>query len=140
MAEQKTKPTTVDVQAFLAGVADEQQRAECQVVLDLMAEATGAPAVMWGPSIVGFGSYHYRYASGREGDAPITGFAPRGRNLVLYVMDDSDDIAALLSRLGKHSTGKACLYLKSLKDVDMDVLRQIVNASVEHTRATYQVA
>ena len=136
MAELKTKENDASVDAFLASIEDARKQEDCRTVLKIMQEATGAGAKMWGHSIVGFGHYHYTYASGREGDWFLTGFAPRKQNLTLYIMAGFDDYDALLSRLGKHSTGKSCLYIKRLSDVDLDALKTLVKASVEHMRAT----
>ena len=128
--ENKTQPTRADVEAFLDAVADPQRRADCRRVLALMEAATGAPAEMWGPSIIGFGRYRYRYESGREGEWMVTGFSPRKNDLTLYIMPGFEHHEALLAKLGKHKTGKSCLYLKRLADIDMGVLEQIVHASV----------
>lgn len=126
----KTQPTRADVDAFLDAIADPQRRDDCRRVRALMEEATGAPAEMWGPSIVGFGRYHYRYESGREGDWMVTGFSPRKNDLTLYIMPGFERYEALMAKLGKHKTGKSCLYLKRLADVDMRVLEQLVRESV----------
>jgi len=125
MAETKTKPTDVSVDAFLDGVAKPVRRADGKALRAMMERVTGEPAVMWGPSIVGFGSYHYRYASGHEGDAPRIGYSPRSANLVLYV-GGFPEYQALLAKLGKHKSSKACLYLNKLADVDLSVLEEIV--------------
>jgi hypothetical protein len=140
MAELKTKETAASVDAFLNGVTDTQRREDCTRVLDIMRIATGAEPKMWGDSIVGFGTYHYRYASGREGDWFLTGFSPRKNNLTLYVMAGFDRYDALLERLGKYSTGKSCLYIKRLADIDESALGELVRASVEHMRAAYPTA
>jgi hypothetical protein len=137
MAELKTTETEASVAAFLATVADAQRREDCRRVLEIMRSATGVEPKMWGDSIVGFGSYHYRYESGREGDWFVTGFSPRKSSLTLYIMAGFDRYEALLSRLGKHSTGKSCLYIRRLADVDEAALRQLVAASVQHMRATH---
>lgn len=136
MAELKTKPTNEDVNAFINSIADEQKRQDSQAILALMQEATGAEPQMWGDSIVGFGHYHYKYASGREGDWFLTGFAPRKQNLTLYIMAGFEQYNTLLARLGKHKTGKSCLYLKRLADVDRDILRELVRQSAAHMAAT----
>ena len=125
------KPTGADVEEFLAAVPDATRRADAAVITRLMGEVTGEPPVLWGPSIVGFGRYHYRYASGREGDAPVVAFSPRKANLVLYVLDGFDGQDELLARLGRHSTGKSCLYVKRLSEVDLAVLNELVKRSVE---------
>lgn len=124
MAETKTKPTPANVDAFLDAVAHPVRRADGKAVRAMMERVTGEPATMWGPSIVGFGSYHYRYATGHEGDAPRLGFSPRAANLVLYVGGFAD-YEALLETLGKHKRSKACLYLNKLADVDQGVLEDI---------------
>jgi Domain of unknown function (DU1801) len=136
MAENKTKANDQNVQAFLEKVEDEKKREDCFTLLRLMEEVTGKQAKMWGDTIVGFDQYHYQYASGREGDSFLAGFSPRKQNLTLYIMAGFDEYEPLLSKLGKHSTGKSCLYLKSLKDVDMAILREMVQRSVEHMRKT----
>lgn len=133
----KTVPTDASVDAFIDAVEDEERRQDCRTVAAMMAEVTAAPARMWGPSIVGFGSYHYRYQSGREGDFMEIGFSPRKRALTIYVMAGFSDYEALLAKLGRHSTGKSCLYLKRLADVDMAVLRELVESSVRFIRQKY---
>jgi hypothetical protein len=135
MATLKTQPTKESVKEFLDKIADEQRRNDCQVVLKLMSDVTGAKAEMWGPSIVGFGRYRYKYESGREGEWMITGFSPRKRDLTLYVMPGCEQFPELMKNLGKHKTGKSCLYIKKLADVDFKVLRQLVEKAVEKTAA-----
>lgn len=132
MAELKTKATSASVDKFIKGIKDEQTREDCRKVLDIMQKATGSEPKMWGTGIVGFGSYHYKYASGREGDWFLTGFSPRKQNLTLYIMSGFDEYDALLEKLGRHTTGKSCLYIKRLEDVDMKVLRELVKRSVKH--------
>jgi hypothetical protein len=127
----------VSVAAFLASVADERQRVDSERLIVLMSEATGEPAAMWGPSIVGFGSYHYRYASGREGDAPLVGFSPRKAALTLYTAADDDRRAELLARLGPHKVGKGCVYVRRLSDVDEHVLVELIQAGVAFSRAQH---
>jgi hypothetical protein len=127
--EPKTQATDADVAEFLAAIPDEQRRADSEAICRLIAEETGEPPRMWGKGIVGFGSYRMTYADGREADWMALGFAPRKQNLVLYLMDGFDGYQELLARLGKHSTGKACLYVKRLDDVDPDVLRELVARS-----------
>jgi hypothetical protein len=136
VAEPKTKPTDADVQAFLASPPDERRRSDATAICALMEEITGEPPTMWGPSIVGFGRYRYRYGSGREGEWPVVGFSPRKQKLTLYIVDGFGRYGDLLDRLGKHSTGKACLYLKRLDDADPEVLRSLITQSVEHVRAS----
>ena len=139
MAELETKESEASVEAFLASVPDEQQRADARAVCALMGEVTGQPPKMWGKSMVGFGRYHYRYASGREGDWFVVGFSPRKRDLTLYIMPGFRAYEGLLAKLGKHKTGKSCLYLKRLSDVDGAVLRELVTRSVAHMRETHEV-
>lgn len=126
MAEPKTRPTGNDVEEFIAAIQDESVRADCADLLAMMAQATGERPKMWGSGIVGFGDVHYRYASGRQGDWFRVGFSPRKRTLTLYLMDGVDAHADLLRDLGKHSTGKGCLYVKRLSDVDRGVLAEII--------------
>ena len=137
MAKMRTTPTQASVDAYIDAVEDAQKRADCRAVAAMMAEVTGAPAQMWGPSIVGFGSYHYRYASGREGDFMETGFAARKRAITLYIMAGFSEYGDLLAKLGKHDTGKSCLYVKRLADVDQAVLREMVERSVAWIRARH---
>ncbi len=132
MAELKTKQTSQSVEKFVSAVADEQRRKDCRTVLRIMKEVTGAKPKMWGSSMVGFGSYHYKYASGREGDWFLTGFAPRKQDLTLYIMAGFSRYNELLRKLGKHKIGKSCLYIKQLDDVDIDVLTELVEQSVQH--------
>ncbi len=136
MAELKTQRNEDDVDAFLDAIDDERRRADAKAIREMMAEVTGDAGAMWGGSIVGFGSYHYTYASGREGDWFKVGFSPRKQNLTLYIMSGFDAYEPMLGRLGKHSTGKSCLYVKRLEDIDSDVLRELVEASVRHIEAT----
>jgi hypothetical protein len=136
MAELRTKPTDTDVDAFLATL-DPARQEDCRTLVALMHEATGAPPVLWGASIVGFGQYHYRYPTGQEGDWFLVGFSPRRSALTLYIMPGFARYETLMARLGHHTTGKSCLYLKRLSDVHADVLRELVFASVAQLRATY---
>ena len=137
MSDLKTKPTDASVQAFLDGVDDARKRSDARIVAEMMAEVTGSSGVMWGASIVGFGSYDYRYASGRRGTFFETGFSPRKRALTLYVMAGFSAHDALLAQLGKHTTGKSCLYVKRLDDIDVVVLRELLERSVAYLRAKY---
>ena len=137
MSDLKTRPTDASVEAFLDAVDDERRRSDARVVAGMMAEITGSTGVMWGSSIVGFGTYHYRYASGREGTFFETGFSPRKRALTLYVMAGFSEYADLLGGLGRHTTGKSCLYVRRLADVDLDVLRDLLARSVDYVRAKY---
>jgi hypothetical protein len=132
MAELKTQKTDASVEEYLNAVEDEGKRKDSFAILDLMREVTGEEPAMWGSSIIGFGSYRYKYASGREGEWFVTGFAPRKRNLTLYIMSGFDDYDALLADLGKYKTGKSCLYVNKLEDIDLDTLRELVKRSVAH--------
>jgi hypothetical protein len=134
LAELKTKPTEKSVSAFLREIDDTQTRADCQRLAKIMQEATGARPKMWGPTIVGFGTYHYTYASGREGDWFLTGFSPRKQNLTLYIMSGFDEYQPMLAKLGRHKTGKSCLYVRSLDDLDLAVLKRLIRASVKHVK------
>lgn len=131
MAEAKTKPTKESLKDYLARVADPDRREDCKAVAAMMEKATGEKPVMWGTGIVGFGRYKYKYASGQEGEWPITGFAARKSDLTLYIMHGVDSFPELRDRLGKHKTGKSCLYLKKLSDVDLPTLKQLIQASVD---------
>jgi hypothetical protein len=137
MAENKTQPTTNSVPAFLEGCADEVRRADAKALAELMQKVTGNEPAMWGPSIVGFDSYHYTYESGRKGDMLIVGFSPRKAANVLYGTIGFDGAEALLAKLGKHTTGKGCLYIKKLADVDLTVLATLIEKAVAATRAQH---
>jgi hypothetical protein len=132
MAELKTKPNDQSVEAFLSQVEDERKRQDCYTILAIMRQVTESEAKMWGDSIVGFGSYHYRYASGREGDWFLTGFSPRKQNLTLYIMSGFSGYDSLLAGLGKYKTGKSCLYIKNVEDIDTETLKELVRQSVVH--------
>ena len=136
MSEPKTKKNSASVESFLKSVENEKRREDSFVVLDLMKEVTGEEPTMWGTSIVGFGTYHYKYASGHEGDWMNVGFSPRKRNLTLYIMDGFSSYDSLLDKLGKYSTGKSCLYINKLEDVDQVVLKELVRQSVEAMSGT----
>lgn len=131
MAELKTQKNKASVTAFLNSVEDEKRRKDSKAVLKMMKEITGEKPAMWGDSIVGFGNYHYKYESGREGDWFKTGFAPRKNALTLYIMTGFSRYAELMSKLGKYKTGKSCLYIKKLEDVDQDVLRELIEESTK---------
>ena len=137
MAKNKTVANTASVKEFLDAVEDPQKKEDSYTLLELMSQITGEPPVMWGPSIVGFGQYHYKYESGREGDMLLTGFSPRKQNLTLYIMAGFERYEDLMKKLGKHSTGKSCLYIKKLSDVDMEVLTEIISTSFEHYNTKY---
>ena len=134
MAELKTRPTEASVTEFLDGVEHDRRREDGFTLLDLMRDVTGEEPRMWGPSIVGFGSYHYKYRTGREGDMPLVGFSPRKQSLTLYLMGDWEGRQELLARLGKHKTGKGCLYINKLQDVDLPTLGELIRQSVEQVR------
>ncbi len=137
MAKLKTTPSAKSVQAFLNTIADDERRQDCLTVMKIMKQATKAEPKMWGDSIVGFGSYHYKYASGREGDWFLTGFSPRKQALTLYIMSGFSRYDALLRKLGKYKTGKSCLYIKRLADVDLSVLKELIQGSVKHLAKSY---
>jgi hypothetical protein len=137
-AELKTQVNDASVTEFLNSVADEKKRKDCFEILKLMKQVTKEEPKMWGSSIVGFGSYHYKGKSGREGDWMLTGFSPRKQNLTLYLMGGFDTHADLLKRLGKFTTGAGCLYIKSLADVDRKVLKELVQASVRRMKQVSQ--
>jgi hypothetical protein len=131
MAENKTTPTDQRVEDFLNAIADDQKRQDSCTLVELMRQLTGMEPKMWGSSIVGFGSYHYTYASGREGDTILAGFSPRKQNLAIYNMGAIDPDDALLKKLGKHTTGKGCLYVKRLDDIDLPTLKRLIEESVK---------
>lgn len=137
MAENKTKPNKTSVTAFINGIEDEQRRRDVKKVAAMMREATGSRARMWGANIVGYGQYHYKYDSGREGDFMITGFSPRKQALTLYVIPGFKHFETLMSKLGKYKTGKSCLYIRKLSDVDEKVLKRLIVASVRYMRKNY---
>lgn len=136
MAELKTKPTGESVQDFLNSIEDEKKRQDSYAILELMKEVTGDSPQMWGDSIIGFGSYHYRYASGREGDWFLTGFSPRKQNLTLYIMAGFDQYEDLLKDLGKFKTGKSCLYINKIEDINLQTLKKLVMLSADHIART----
>jgi hypothetical protein len=137
MAEQKTKPTAESVESFLDNIEDEAVRHDCQAIMKIMKKATGVSPKMWGGSIVGFGSYHYKYDSGHEGDSCLTGFSPRKQNISLYVMPGVSTREDLLMKLGKHKAGKGCLYIKRLDDINIPVLETLIKESVNHLKEKY---
>lgn len=136
-ADMKTRPTAASVEDFIAGVAYEQRRTDAGTALGLMKKWTGLKPKMWGPSIIGFGSYHYKYESGREGDMCMTGFSPRSSALVFYVLGGVPKTDPLLKALGKHKLGGSCLYVNKLADIDHSVLEKIVKQSVDYMRRNY---
>ncbi len=136
MAEPKTKLNDASVEAFLNKTEDEQKRADCFAISKLMQQVTKAPPRMGGSSIVGFGAYHYKYASGQEADWPLTGFSPRKQNITIYITAGFEQYDDLMKKLGKFSVGKSCLYIKRLADIDKVVLKELVTKSVAHMKAT----
>ncbi|MGH6615149.1 DUF1801 domain-containing protein [Sphingomonas sp.] len=137
MAENKTQATGVSVDAFLAAAEPEQRRSDARILRDLMTRISGEPAMMWGPSIIGFGRYRYRYDSGREGEMARIGFSPRKASLVLYIAGGFPRHDALMAQLGRFTTGKSCLYIKTLSDVDMGVLEALIVESLDYMLETY---
>ncbi|MCZ7557208.1 MAG: DUF1801 domain-containing protein [Bacteroidia bacterium] len=137
MAELKTRPTEVDVHAFLESIPDAARREDCKVLYALMKNATGLEGCMWGDSIVGFGTYHYVYDSGREGDWFLTGFSPRKQNLTLYIMSGFRNYQDLLKGLGPCKTGSSCLYVKRLSDIDQSILTRMIDDSIRYLRKKY---
>ena len=135
MAELKTKPTGQSVADFLKKIPDAQRREDCFAIAKLMEEVTGSKPKMWGPAIVGFGSYHFKYASGREGDWLVTGFSPRKQDLTLYIMMGFAKHADLMKQLGKHKTSKSCLYIKRLSDIHLPTLKKLLKASLKDLKA-----
>lgn len=137
MAEAKTKPTGASVEEYVAAKASSEQNADCRALMDMLGRITQQDPRMWGPSIVGYGSYDYTYASGRTGSACLTGFAIRGREIVVYLAPYWDEAAALLERLGKHRMGKGCLYVRRLADLDQSVLEQLIIGSIAEIHRRY---
>lgn len=137
MAENKTKPSDASVEGHIASRASEQQRVDCKELMALFEKVTGQQPRMWGPSIVGYGSYQYTYDSGRTGEAPLAAFAIRGRELVVYVMAEGEKQRSLLRKVGKHRMGKTCLYFKRLADLDKSVLEKVVVGSISEARQRY---
>jgi hypothetical protein len=137
MAENKTKPTAVGVESYFSTIHDQARRSDCEELSRLISQATHQPATMWGTSIVGFGSYHYRYESGREGYSCLTGFSSRKSDIAIYLLASFPERDELLSKLGKHKLGKGCLYLRKLADVDLNILEQLIIASVAERKRQY---
>lgn len=140
MAEAKTRPTSVSVEDYLTAKAGPDQLADCKTLMALLQKVTKQSPKMWGPSIVGYGSYSYRYDSGRTGESCLTGFAVRGRELVVYLVAEGPSQQALLAKLGKHKMGKACLYFKRLADLDAQILEALVSGSVAETKRRHAAA
>lgn len=136
--QNKTVATDQSVRQFIDSVDNEVKRNDSLTLLDMMADITDRPPVMWGSSLIGFGTYHYKYASGREGDFFLTGFSPRKQALTIYIMPGFSDYEELLGNLGKYKTGKSCLYVKKLEDVDPDLLRELISKSVAYMRDNYE--
>jgi|SRR5215468_463456 len=134
MAELKTKQTEQSVERFLKGISDAARREDCIAVAEIMEEITGCEPKMWGTSIVGFGTQHYKYASGREGDWMLTGFSPRKQNLTLYITSGFDKYDDLMQKLGKHTVAKSCLYIKRLSDIDLSTLKKLIRNSVKEAK------
>jgi hypothetical protein len=139
MAENKTKANEQSVEDFLNALPDERKRKDSFAIIELMKQVTGLEPTMWGSSIVGFGTYHYKYESGREGDNLIVGFAPRKQNLALYNLSGADQYDTLREKLGKHSMGGGCLYIKRLHDVDMGTLKQMIKAGFQHMKQEHNL-
>jgi hypothetical protein len=137
MAENKTRPTDASVEDYIASRANAQQRTDCRDLMAMLRKVTRHSPKMWGPSIVGYGSYRYTYETGRTGEAPLTGFAIRGRDLVVYLMAEEEEQRSLLSRLGKHKMGKSCLYFRQLADLDKSTLEKLVAGSIADLRRRY---
>lgn len=137
MYEQKTKENENSVYEFIENIEHPRKREDAYKLLEIYEETTGSPAKMWGTSIIGFGSYHYVYPTGHEGDAPYVGFSPRKAKISLYLMLIEDDREQLLSKLGKHTTGKACVYINKLDDIDLEVLKQLIQRSVAYLQERY---
>lgn len=135
--ENKTRATKASVARYIAAIDDEERRRDCKALVKLMSGITGKPAVMWGPGIVGFGSYHYRYASGHEGDMCVAGFSSRKPNISIYLFCEGPVQQKLLARIGKHKMAKACLYVRRLSDIDLDVLREVITNSIAEIRRRY---
>jgi hypothetical protein len=138
VAENKTRPTRASVTDFINSVDDRRKRADVRRLAAMMRRATGKRAKMWGGSIVGYGTYHYRYASGREGDFMVTGFSPRKQALTVYIMPGFEHFDGLMKKLGTYRTGRSCLYIKRLSEVDEDVLEELINESVRYMRKEYE--
>lgn len=137
MAKNKTTENEGSVADFLNTVADETKRTDCLKIIELIAHHTGLPAKMWGPAIMGFGSYHYKYESGREGDAPLFGFSPRANAISLYLSTGFAEREELLTKFGKHTTAKGCVYIKKLSEIDTDVLKALIDGSIKYMRDKY---
>lgn len=138
MAELKTKQTQADAVEFLSGLDDEQRKSDCLALLEIFKQVTNEPPKMWGSSIVGFGSYHYKYESGQQGDWPLTGFSPRKQNLTIYIMSGFKEHNHIMQELGKYKTGSSCLYIKRLSDINTNKLKDLIRDSVAFMKNKYQ--
>lgn len=138
MSDLKTKKNTASVSKFINAVENETRRSDAKELLKIFKEVTGMKPTMWGTSIVGYGSYHYKYASGREGDWMLTGFSPRKQNMSIYIMSGFKEFPELMKKLGKHKTGVGCLYVNKLEDIDIKVLKQLIKKSVSYMKKTYK--
>ncbi len=137
MAKAKTTETTKSVSGFVKAIQDKQRQNDCLAIIDIMKKASGFEPKMWGPAIIGFGSYHYIYDSGHEGDAPLAGFSPRKTEFALYIAN-FDGKEELLKKFGKHKTAKSCVYIKKVEDIDAEVLKKLTAGSIKHTQAKYK--
>jgi hypothetical protein len=134
----KTTETTLSVKDFIKKIPEEQRQKDAQLIVEIMEKQSGFPAKMWGPAIIGFGSYHYVYESGHEGDAPLVGFSPRKNEFALYLSSSFEKREELLQQLGKHKSAKACVYIKKMEDIKVDILKKMISASVKHIKAKYK--
>lgn len=134
----KTTETKLSVKDFIKKIAEESRQKDALAIMEIMEKQSGFPAKMWGPAIIGFGSYHYVYESGHEGDAPLVGFSPRKNEFALYLSSAFDKREELLQQFGKHKSGKACIYIKKMEDIKVDVLKKMISASVKHVKAKYK--
>ena len=139
MSDNKTQPTIISPAEFIAAVEPDRRRKEGEILLELFEKTTGWKPKMWGPSIIGFGEYHYKYETGREGDFMATGFSPRKAKLSIYIMPGYSDYGSIMQRLGKHSVGKSCLYINKLDDIDLDVLTELIETGVKDLSKKYPV-
>lgn len=137
MAKNKTTETTVSIESFLKGVSDDTKRSDCLEIIKIFKKITGLDPKMWGPSIIGFGSHHYKYESGREGDSPNIAFSPRASSIAIYLSANFDDRAALLEKFGKHKADKACVHIKTLADIDKEILKKMVTNHIKYIKKLY---
>ncbi len=137
-AQNKTVETTESVHKFLDAIADVEKRRDCYAIVELMKGQSGFDPKMWGPSIIGFGSYHYKYESGREGDAPLVAFSPRKSEITLYLSANFEKREEMLKKFGKHKSAKGCVYIKRLEDIDISILKKMISSSIKHVRSLYK--